>query len=91
MSDNPAGTFCDKCSRPLTRRECCERCAALQAELAERWIPVSEALPEQSEHVLVLHSHGSQEVMTGWNCHPRYRGTEEYWMPLPAPPTGSEI
>ena len=66
-------------------------------EPKQRWIPVTERLPENSKSVIIAHQNG---VSTGWH-NGRYweRGaatghskikTVTHWMPLPEPPKGEE-
>ena len=63
-----------------------QRIAELEAQ--QRWIPVSERLPENSDWVLGLYdgyrvtSPIYYDVEYGWAC----GETPDYWMPLPEPP-----
>lgn len=65
-----------------------ERIAELEA--AQRWIPVSERLPEKDGYYLVSDDHDgvlSCEFMTGRRFQPLWEVAGVlYWMPLPEPP-----
>ena len=64
------------------------------AQPEQRWIPVTEILPENDDKVLVTHSHGVS--MAWWNGRywtgsmiRKYK-TVTAWMPLPEPYQGVE-
>ena len=66
-----------------------ERIAELEA--AQRWIPVSERLPEGSGHYIVFDDHGdimSCEFLADYKGEPLWDDDDGvlYWMPLPEPP-----
>jgi len=77
-----------------------QRIAELEARIAElearqRWIPVSEMLPEIDKEVLIYD--GYREMVVGWleGFHrykyfrfrdERWHGEVTHWMPLPEPP-----
>ena len=64
----------------------------------QKWIPVSERLPEEWTDVLVLSEFGFCEVAVylghasnKWRCtwnHNMLEGKVTHWMPLPEPPKG---
>jgi len=71
--------------------------AELEARIAEleaqqRWIPVSERLPEKSGTYLVWYKHYLEManfdwISTKWQiCYTNWITDIDYWMPLPVPP-----
>ena len=59
----------------------------------QKWIPVSERLPEDDSHVLVARKNGDVDtdmhIYTWWKVGPVERNIT-HWMPLPEPPKECE-
>lgn len=84
----------------LFKRRIIEAMEPTEYELARRWIPVSERLPDEGEQVLVAIRlrHWTHEmptlIVSSWYEHEDFCGDEDdiprqgvtHWMPLPEPP-----
>lgn len=85
---------CQKCANRIYKAYCRER-----EKLMQKWIPVSERLPEEKTLVLCRWSRTSEEAFYGFA---RYQGSDKWyvsnegmptvahWMPLPEPPKECE-
>lgn len=60
--------------------------------LNQRWIPVTERLPEEGTFVLASYNsdEGTDVIMTYYNKYGFTRGLMTAWMPLPEPYKGGE-
>lgn len=86
------------CGKPILTQLCdaleVETARAEKAEAENRWIPVSEKLPEYGGNYLVCHNckSGKQVLMRRFyeTCPSAFLAdkTITHWMPLPAPPKG---
>lgn len=63
--------------------------APAQGQQVDRWIPVSERLPDPTEHIRVFAVSALSDAVTIWATMSITRNPEgfAYWMPLPAAPT----
>lgn len=79
-----------------------EKCFATDNNVGDKWIPVTERLPEEKQLVLAVCKSGKIFVGDYWNCYGtiiwRIRTARDstknitqivtHWMPLPEPPEG---
>ena len=79
----------------ICKKDEAQQCAALIAAAnraeAERWIPVSERLPEEGKLVIVdggvaIREYGKWYSQTGDDTGRRIEWPVTHWRPLPAPP-----
>lgn len=72
-----------------------EVAAAIEAQNAQRWIPVTERLPEKNQPILAFTPAKGNTVYTieaceGLMCHAGKFTEITHWMPLPEPPKGDK-
>jgi hypothetical protein len=80
------------------KRKIIENMEPTEYELARRWIPVEERLPEDRQHVIACFpspfefmTHAVYEKDPGWFSIPNYGAAQaSHWMPFPKPPTASK-
>ena len=80
------------------KRRIIEAMEPTEYELARRWIPVDERLPDDRQHVIACFqsplefmTHAVYEKDPGWFSIPNYGAAQaSHWMPFPAPPTDSK-
>ena len=75
---------CQKCANRIYKAYCREH-----EKLMQKWIPVSERLPEDDSHVLVARKNGDVDtdmhIYTWWKVGPVERNIT-HWMPIPELP-----
>jgi len=83
---------CDECEAESATFMTKEKAiAAWNTRAALRWIPVTERLPEDEEHVIVLEKDGKRDLawhnsLDYWQNWYRIIREVTHWMPLPALP-----
>lgn len=89
----------DLMSSALEAAERIEAMAAriLELEAQQRWIPVSERLPDSDEHMQIVWCNGDWEfafwVEDAWDCPDKgwlNNADVTHWMPPPEPPEGEQ-